>query len=145
MPSYSELASRLLNFESRCHGTGVSDDEIAVAERLLGRPILGSYREFLRHFGWGGVQHLELFGLGAPPHLDLVRVTQSERTEMNPALPSHLIPVMNNGGGSLFCLDTTVANDPPIVFWDHEAGVDQVPEVVAKSFSAWLWGLLNNI
>jgi hypothetical protein len=145
MPSYAELAKRLLDCTSRELGAGVSDDEIAAAERALEVRIEGGYRQFLKQFGWGGVEHLELHGLGGSSHLDLVRVTQSERSEMEPALPVHLVPVMNDGGGNLFCLDTHVANEPPIVFWDHTGGVDQEPEVEAESFSSWLLAQLDEL
>ena len=145
MVSYSELATRLLGFENRELGSGVSDDEIAAAEQVLGVCIEGGYRQFLKQFGWGGVEHLELYGLGGPPYLDLVRVTQSERSEMEPALRAHLLPVMNDGGGNLFCLDTRVGTEPPIVFWDHLGGVDQVPGVEATNFSSWLWTQLDEL
>ncbi len=145
MSSYSELATRLLQFGGRHLGSGVLDDEINVEERNLGIRIEGGYREFLKQFGWGGVGHLELYGLGGPPPLDLGRVTQSERLEMEPHLPTHLLPVMNNGGGDLYCLDTSVTNEPPVVFWDHEGGANQVPKVVAESFSSWLWAKLGDL
>lgn len=141
----SDLAKRLLSFDSQELGTGVTSAEIAGAERDLAIRIEGGYRQFLREFGWGGVEHLELFGLGGPSHLDLVRVTESERSEMEPALPQHLLPVMNDGGGNLFCLDTTVPDEPPIVFWDHTAGVDQVPDAEAASFQSWLAQLLDEL
>ncbi len=145
MPSYSELATRLVNFECRDLGTGVSDNEIAAAERSLELRIEGGYRQFLKQFGWGGVEHLELYGLGGPPHLDLLQVTESERSEMEPPLSPHLLPVMNDGGGNLFCLDTKAANDPPIVFWDHTGGADQAAEIEGESFSSWLWAQLNGL
>ncbi len=100
----------------------------------------GGYRQFLRRFGWGGVEDIELFGLGAdvPSFLHLVVMTESERSEMSPALPTHLIPVMNDGGGNLYCLDSRGAAEPPVVFWDHTAGEDQQPQQVAADFVAWL-------
>ena len=55
------------------------------------------------------------------------------------------LPVMNDGGGNLFCIDTSVAGEPIVVFWDHTAGGDQVAEVEAKSFSSWLWAQLNDL
>ena len=145
MPSYSELASRLLGFGCRDLGSGVSEAEIADAENELELRIEGSYRQFLKQFGWGGVEHLELYGIGGPAHLDLVRVTRSERSEMVPPLPAYLLPVMNDGGGNLFCLDTTIAGEPPIVFWDHTGGADQVVDVEGDSFSSWLWEQLNDL
>lgn len=145
MPSYSLLAARLLGFGVRELGAGVSDAAIAAAERALGVRIAGSYREFLRQFGWGSVAHWELFGLGGPSHLSLVRITQSERMEMEPALPTYLLPILNNGGGDLYCLDTRVREEPPVVLWVHEDGVEQVPEIVAQDFTSWLWALMDDV
>ena len=63
-----------------------------VVEKALNLQIVGSYREFLRRFGWGGVEHIELFGLGAsaPEYLHLEKITMSERTEMAPPLKHSL-------------------------------------------------------
>lgn len=85
--------------------------------------------------------HWDVFGLGfdVPPYLDLVRVTQSERAEAVPALPEHLVPLMNDGAGNHHALDTSSpSNDPPVVFWDHEFGENQVPDHEADGFVAWL-------
>lgn len=140
MTSYEDTAARLLSFKTREFGRGASEEAIARAEKTLGVSIRGGYRRFLRQFGWGGVEHLELYGLGrdVPPHLNLVRVTLSERNEAEPRLPHHLVPVMNDGSGNLHCLDTRNQNEPSIVFWDHEAMEDQKPEFEATDFSSWL-------
>ena len=121
--------------------------QIVDAERSLGIPIEGAYRSFLMQFGWGGVEHLELYGLGkdAPAYLELVAMTQSERTEMNPRLRPALLPVMNDGAGNLYCLDTSVRGEPPVVFWDHTQGTDQVPELEAADFASWLSGELDSL
>jgi len=147
MSRYSGVAAYLLSFESRDLGTGASDDEIAAAEQALGVRIEGGYRQFLTQFGWGGVEDVELFGLGAgvPPFLDLVRLTKSGRSETQPYLPHHLLPVMNDGAGNQYCLDTRVADEPPIVCWSHEAGTDQTPDVESRSLTSWLGRLLDDI
>lgn len=66
MPSYSELAARLLNFTNRELGAGLSDDDISAAERDIGVRIEGGYRQFLKQFGWGGVDPAQAnpFGSG---------------------------------------------------------------------------------
>lgn len=76
--------------------------------------------------------------MDVPPYLDLVAVTESERTQMRPALPSHLIPIMNDGGGNLYCLDASQAGEPTVVFWAHTLGEEQVPEAVASDFVSWM-------
>lgn len=138
--TFEELSEKLGGFTVKRFGQGADDAAVKQASDRLGVPLSGGYRRFLQHFGWGGVEDLELFGLGSdvPPFLNLIAMTESERSEMSPALPPHLIPVMNDGGGNLYCLDSRVADEPPVVFWDHTAGEDQQPEHVAPDFVSWL-------
>lgn len=137
---YQRVSEQLRQFESRDFGRGATEQEIRDAESQLGLKIAGDYREFLRDFGWGGVQHLELYGLGGdvPYHLDLVEITTSERSETEVRLQNHLIPIMNDGGGNLYCLNIGEDEEPKIVFWDHTGSSDQVLEIEGESFSAWL-------
>jgi hypothetical protein len=125
---------------SKSLGDGVSETESNTASAQLGVSLTGGYRLFLQRFGWGGVGSIELFGLGAdvPPYLSLTAMTRSEREEMSPALPTQLIPLMNDGGGNLYCLDSRVKGEPPVVFWDHTAGEQQAPVQVASDFTVWL-------
>ncbi|EMJ56953.1 SMI1/KNR4 family protein [Leptospira interrogans serovar Valbuzzi str. Duyster] len=118
---------------------------IKFAEEKLEITIRGDYRNFLQTFGWGGVQHLELYGLGldVPPYLDLIRVTESERVEMNRKFPKYLIPIMNDGSGNLYCIDTRFI-EPSIIFWNHEIGGDQNP-YRGISFSEWLYRVVKNL
>lgn len=142
MIPFSYLAARIRATEGISFGSGVSDVEIETASRELGVPIKGSYRAFLRTFGWASLPYTEVYGLGeGMPYagLELVRVTKQERTEAYPLTPHHLLPVENDGSGDLYCLDTRVSVDPPVVFWGHERGDHQVPEVVAGDFSTYLW------
>jgi hypothetical protein len=138
--TFEELAEKLDRFTVKRFGHGAKEGDIHEAAARLGVRLSGGYRQFLRRFGWGGVEDIELFGLGAdvPSFLHLVAMTESERSEMSPALPVHLIPVMNDGGGNLYCLDARVPDEPPVVFWDHTAGEDQQPQQVAPDFVSWL-------
>ena len=138
--TFDALIPTLESFEAKSFGRGVSEEEIDAASLRLGLGLRGGYRHFLRHFGWGGVRSIELFGLGpdVPAWLDLVAVTESERSEMQPALPRMLVPLLNNGGGNLYCLDASAPGEPPVVYWDHARGERQVPEPVAPDFVSWL-------
>jgi hypothetical protein len=138
--TFDELAALLERNPSKSLGQGVSELEIDTASAQLGVKLAGGYRLFLRRFGWGGVGSIELFGLGAdvPPYLSLTAMTRSEREEMSPALPVHLLPLMNDGGGNLYCLDSRSAGEPPVVFWDHTLGAQQEPMQVAPNFIEWL-------
>jgi hypothetical protein len=138
--TFHELVELLEKNPTKSFGRGVIEGEINAASAQLGVSLTGSYRLFLQRFGWGGVGSIELFGLGVdvPPYLSLTAMTRSEREEMSPALPRHLMPLMNDGGGNLYCLDSRVAGEPPIVFWDHTTGEQQDPPQVASDFVAWL-------
>lgn len=85
-----------------------TDAEVAAAESELGVSFPDSFIEFLRELGWAEVGGSRIYGLGAdvPPSLDLVRVNVSERTEMRPRLPAHLVALCNNGAGDHYSPDT---------------------------------------
>jgi hypothetical protein len=138
--TFDQLAQRLESSPSKTFGQGAREHELQTASARLGVNLAGGYRRFLERFGWGGVGSFELYGLGpdVPRYLDLVAVTESERGQLRPALPAHLIPLMNDGGGNLYCLDTRTAGEPPVVFWDHTAGEEQQPEPVASDFVSWM-------
>jgi cell wall assembly regulator SMI1 len=143
-----EALSRIREYPGRkLLGHGANQADISSAEAALGTKLPESYKAFLREFGWGGVDSWNLFGVGVgvPNYLHLVRVTESERTEAHPHIPPPLIPVMNDGFGNHYCLDTRSLHDGecPVVFWDHEQGVRQDPEVVAPQFDLWLLDLLT--
>lgn len=141
---FEQLVDLIAHIDPVSVGRNATDEEIRAAELRLGVPIRGSYRTFLLTFGWGSFQHLEILGLGVdvPPYLNLVMVTESERTEMKPRLPRHLLPIMNDGAGNLYCLDTN-PDEPTVVFWDHDAGEHQTPSLEGDNFIDWLARMLN--
>lgn len=146
MSAFEKVKHRLDAHPNKVFGQGASEEDIQAAEAALGLPLVGAYRAFLRDFGWGGVDHLELYGLGAdvPPYLHLVTIVESERHEMAPSLPYNLVPVMNDGAGNLYCIDTNAAGRP-VVFWDHSLGYEQQPEVCAVGFAEWLEQQLDQL
>jgi len=125
-------------------GPGCSETEIAKAQQQLGVVFPNSYASFLQHIGWANIMHNYLYGIGkaVPTHLDLVKITAEERELAGPSLPQRLVPIMNDGAGNHYCLDTekVTAGECPVVFWDHEheLGERQRPEVVATDFASWL-------
>lgn len=141
---YDKISDRLRSIAEKEVGLGATPDDIARAERQLGSRLPEGYRCFLREFGWGGVGHWELFGLGpdVPFHLDLVRTTLSERSDVTtPRMPAHLVAVMNDGSGSHYCLDVDrmTGGEAPVVHWDHAQDESQEPMTVADDFASWLW------
>lgn len=143
------LEIRLRTYRHQDLGSGTDEDGIRLAERTLGVRLPNSYKSFLRRFGWGGVEHFEIFGLGrgVPEYLNLVKITISERNVMSPGIPSHLVPVMNDGFGNHYCLDTSrfKGNECQVVFWNHELPCNQVPTFAAECFEEWLYGILDEL
>ena len=125
-------------------GHGASDQEIADARHALGVQFREDYEAFLSKFGWAMIHGDTLYGLGADvPHgFTVVKNAFSERYEAHPHIPTHLVPIMNDGAGNNYCLDTLHFQDDecPVVFWDHEHddGPDQTPRRVSLSFDRWL-------
>ena len=146
--TFDDAATQLLSDPDNSFGTSATEAEIGSAARSLRVPISGGYQRFLQRFGWGGVPGYDLWGIGhgVPKRFDLVALTKSERMEMCPQLPEYLLPIMNDGGGNLVCLDTAASPDePPVVMWYHDDlnGSDQVPEPVAANFVSWLERMLQ--
>lgn len=144
--SIAEMNDRIRLFADKQCGQGATSEEIATAESSLRVAFPKSYRSFLETVGWGRFAHEEIYGLGsdAPISLQLVRNTVAERSAMTPQMPHHLIPVMNDGAGNHYCLDTSKFREGecPMVFWDHEQTAAQVPEYVDTSFDRWIIQLL---
>jgi cell wall assembly regulator SMI1 len=86
----------------------------------------------------------ELYGVGdsVPEHLDLIANTVRERVDFRPYLPKYLVPVLADGAGNHYCLDLSKSDSGkcPVVFWDHDAGEQQIPSIVGPSFSDWIVG-----
>ena len=144
---FEALSKRLRHLDDTELGSGVSEEEIVNAEKALGISIRGSFRSFLREFGWACPKTIELYGLGKDlprAYLDLVSTTVSERTEMQPNIPHDLLPLMNDGYGNQYCLDLRHSDgEPEVVFWNHDHGSEQVPEVRAKNYIDWLDEMLD--
>jgi cell wall assembly regulator SMI1 len=147
--SIVEMNNSIITFTDKECGRGAELPEIANGEQILGVTFPESYRNFLSDVGWARFAHEQVFGIGSdvPAHLDLVRITLAERSEFEPRMPPHLIPIMNDGMGNHYCLDTSVMKNQecPVIFWDHEQTSKQIPERAADTFDAWLIDLLHDL
>lgn len=153
--TYLDLKNQITNFVETSEtgqtivGKGCTESQICRTENALGVQIIGSYREFLRDYGWAEFYCENIFGLGddiAIGH-DLVDTTNWERTEALLKLPKNLIPFNNDGMGNLYCINTEeIVNDEPIVvIWDHELCQQQIPAFCSSSFAEWLSETLTQI
>lgn len=148
MSDFERFRDRLHHAPDAEVGGGATEEEISRAEGELAVRFPETYRQFLREFGWVALGPLEVFGLGhrMPPFLDVVRNTQSEREEAVPPLAHRLIPIANDGGGNLFCLDIGGRdNGAPVVFWSHERAASQNCDVIADGFDSWILQRLEEL
>ncbi len=128
------------------HGAGADEATIRAAEACLGVKFPAAYRQFLGDFGWGFFADFEICGLGAdiPEWMNVVHVTQLERSNRSTPPPEHLLPIHAEGDGDHICIN--VREQPgtatAVVFWDHAAGDQQSPTVLSNDFFEWLSGLL---
>ena len=145
--SIETMKRRIVAFADKDVGNAASLEDLPNYELTFGVKIPESYRAFLMNVGWARFAHEQLFGLGGsiPKYLDLADRTYDERYEARTYMPYDLVPIMNDGAGNHYCLQTAkLANgECPVVFWDHELGEDQVPEFVSRSFDEWLIELLD--
>jgi hypothetical protein len=119
-------------------GEGASEEVIARCEQQLGTTFPDSYRWFLREFGFAYWPR-EICGVSQDSALDVVRNTEGERHEVEPELPAHLVAFCPDGWGNNYCLDTSrlVEGECPVVFWNHERGQDQLPDLTHAMFVDW--------
>ncbi|MFL5320099.1 MAG: SMI1/KNR4 family protein [Myxococcaceae bacterium] len=149
LSSNDSVFERLLRLEGVQLGAGATEAELSEAEKKLQLTFSGGYRAFLIRFGWMRFQREEVFGLGAdvPPELDLVSVTQRERTRAPPQLRREFTPVKYDGWGNFLCLAPLRPHEKEarVVLWEKEEGAQQVPEELAGSFGAFLSAVLDEI
>jgi cell wall assembly regulator SMI1 len=128
-------------------GHGVTDRAIQTAEEDLNVTFPPDLKDYLRRFGHIEFGPFELLGLGdeIPKYLDIVGITKSERIESGCPLPTNLVPLLNDGGGNLYCVAVSDEQTGSIVFWDHEAGPEQEPELHASSLEEWMLDLLSDL
>ena len=85
-------------------------------------------------------------GLGAkvPQHLDLVQMTLSERTEVEPPLPENMVALLNWGNGSLACVACGLDPDARVFYADHEIeGSSERISVENTDFLSWLTSMIE--
>jgi hypothetical protein len=130
---------------------GASQDQIAHVSRALSVRFPKSYKYLLSECGWIDMNGQILYGLGPDAkdrHSVLVN-SDIESVRADPPMLHRLIPLMNDGFGNHYCLDTKyiVDGECPIVFWDHEhpRGELQVPKKVSVNLAAWLSRRLRDL
>ena len=128
-------------------GHAASEAEIAEAEGEIGSRLPESFRQFLKEVG-GTSWPENIYGVDKrlPPGYNLVHITRTERIDIEPELPHHLIPFSPDGWGNHYCFDTKRMEDQecPVVLWSHELDEEQTPEQTHQNFTAWLADLISD-
>jgi len=104
----------------------------------------------IREFGFIEIGSSTIYGMGSssePNGANVRKITTFERVMASPQLRSEFIPIMADGMGNHYCLDTSRVSrdDCSVVFWqhDHPKGEMQMVKLVNKSFISWLVGLIK--
>ena len=143
---FAELTQRLYDLDSTIFPGPAGEEEIRRAEAELSTVFPISYKWFLRTFG-AADSPLEIYGVEPVVRLNItasfwnvVYMTESERNEVEPRIPAHLIPFNPDGMGNHSCLNTAMMSEGecPVVFWDHDASETQQPELTHDTFLDWL-------
>jgi SMI1-KNR4 cell-wall len=125
-------------------GLAVSDIQIANAEYLLNIKFPADYFEYLKIFGWLEVDHYEFFGLGEniPKFLNLELIAPQEWETGD--LSKNLLPIWNNGGGDLYCIDLKLSDKKVSTISVFSNG-DRQSEIVEIGFEKWLTKMLSTL
>jgi hypothetical protein len=110
---------------------------IAEAQLETGVKFPADFVEYLREFGWLSIEHLEFFGLGEqiPKFLNL-KVMAAEEWDSG-GLDRNYLPIWNNGGGDLDCIDLQLSTASKSVICSIYHDTKQV-EKVSDDFETWL-------
>jgi cell wall assembly regulator SMI1 len=124
-------------------GAGASVEEVASLESKLAIRLPRDYRVYLNEFGWLEVDHYEFFGIGVdiPSYLNLQLVVPEE---WSAGLPKTLLPIWNNGGGDLDCIDLRSSGDDVSTIVCYRHATAEI-EFVASDVKSWLCEKLNDV
>lgn len=136
---YTKVLKLFRTRDPQDFGQTSSEDQIRQCETALGVSFPESYRWFLRHFTaseWPD----PVYGTQPLMGPDIVTVTLEERGRAQAPLPQPLVPFGPDGNGNHHCLDTAQMSEGecPVVFWNREAGADQLPKLTHPTFLHWL-------
>jgi len=94
-------------------GSGANAPQLAELEQRLGARLPACYRNYLKTFGVIAIGSEEFFGfVGKVASKDFRNVVAAKRDwEKRWQLPENLIPVLDEEGDSLLCLDTATGKD----------------------------------
>lgn len=146
MKNYQKAIKVIEQNKSQCYFAGQrSENDIILAEKVLGLKFSGMYKKFLKTYGAGSIGSEEIYGISS---LDFenstvpngIWYTLSERKEIN--LPANLLVIYSTGDGELYCLDYNKINEekePAVVSFFPGFDLDiQKYDIIAEDFGDFL-------
>lgn len=109
--------------ESEAIGEGISKASIDEIDAVFDGQLPPSYKEFLANINGGALGSIRLFGIDRSDHLDLRKNIEELGVFIPSIAQKIMIPIANDWGGSLFCLDTyhpSENGELPVWYWNHE-------------------------
>ncbi len=102
-------------------GRPATDDLIGKAEQFLDLRFPNDYREFLKRWGTLAIGPLEFYGITGDAFdsssvPNAIWLTNRKRQQLG--LPKELVILYDNNGVEYYCLDTSNAEESPVVIWD---------------------------
>lgn len=137
-------------------GPTVNEQELARAEKILGRPLPPLFRTFLLRNN-GGYPREGLFSLGKKGGASVVqtflRIQEGHRDDIRKRaasladrLPQWLLPIGYDPGGNPICIAAAGPQTGAIFFWDHESEADGQPsDEAAIHVASNLEGFLSSL
>ncbi len=136
--------------EERFFGGKNPENLIEKAEQDLDLQFPKTYRKFLKEYGYGGINSLDIDGIteykfDGSDYGGVVWNTLNYRNDFS--YPKYLIPIYNVGEGTIYCLDTSQMNEEgecPVVAWPL-GGYEETPvlEVVAEDFGKFFLDMVQ--
>lgn len=98
------------------------ENRVRVIEESLNVSLPDSYKWFLKEFGHGGFNGVEILGSGKAAVPSCVRETEDWRDY---GLPDDYVVIENSGTGWIYCLDTSQLSNGecPVIMWSQYDGI----------------------
>lgn len=148
MITLNDIMNRTQTFAHYHFCGGVDQQAINNAATELGVIFPNQYINYLLRMGSGYVESEEFIGLGGDAHLNVIKLTNQMRCEID-SFPFSYIPLRHDGYGNYDCIDVlrsvNCAYDKCIIVeWLHDNEL-QEGRVLADSLYSWMNSILDLI
>jgi hypothetical protein len=142
MAEYDDLVGAITTAGNEIFWLGAaSEEQVRLAEILLGVPLPRSFRHFIESYGGGGVIGAEISGIedndaSLESGGTIVGDTRTCRSQYG--LPSHLIVIYFHDDEVCWCLNTSESIDDECPVVSYNLFTRKVDRVIANDFSSFM-------